>query len=329
MRKSQRVADKITDLAGVAKFIASDSCKSIAVLTGAGVSCAAGIPDFRSPGGLYATLQTDKITATKAQRAQMKRDPQNVVMKDMFMANAFPYLEVRRPFILGTRDHKWRATIAHRFFELLHTRTGKLTRLYTQNIDGLDLQLNIPADKIVPVHGSLGRAACEACGHGHELSSFCDAVSSRIKDIYDVDPSAPAESSPIACTLCGEASVKPTTVLFGGQLPEEFFTLTAADLPDVDLLIVAGTSLNVGPANGIVERVAKHTTRLLVNDEPVGEELGIQFGSNAKRDVFAQGNCDDIFLELIELMGWREDLEAKVDTLPEESQARLVMAHKG
>ena len=85
---------KISDLAGVAKFIASDACKSICILTGAGVSCAAGIPDFRSPGGLYATLPVDKITATAAQRSKMKRDPQHVVMKDMFMANAFPYLEV-------------------------------------------------------------------------------------------------------------------------------------------------------------------------------------------------------------------------------------------
>ena len=73
----------------------------------------------------------------------------------MFMQNAYPYLEVRRPFILGTAKQQWKATLSHHFFELLHEQ-GKLTRLYTQNIDGLDFQTQIPNDKIVPVHGSIG-----------------------------------------------------------------------------------------------------------------------------------------------------------------------------
>ena len=70
----------------------------------------------------------------------MAENPQYVVEKSMFFANQFPYLEVRRPFILGVAKRQWRATLSHRFFELLHTKTSKLTRLYTQNIDGLDAQ---------------------------------------------------------------------------------------------------------------------------------------------------------------------------------------------
>lgn len=242
--RAQKVATSL-DLAGIAKFIASDKCKSISILTGAGVSCAAGIPDFRSPGGMYATLPVDKLTATAPQKARIKHDRQNVIMKDLFMENAYPYLEVRRPFILGTNEQKWKATIAHRFFELLHTQAGKLTRLYTQNIDGLDYQLgSLPAEKICPVHGSLGQAACEACGKPTDVDKFCTTVAAQIKDIYGADPTfkgidAPAESSPIACAGCGKASVKPTTVLFQGQLPDEFFERTDADLPKCDLLVVA------------------------------------------------------------------------------------------
>jgi NAD-dependent deacetylase sirtuin 2 len=318
------VTAKITDLAGVAKFIASDACKSVSILTGAGVSCACGIPDFRSPTGLYATLPVEKVTATAEQRAAIQFDRTNVIMKDLFMQNAFPYLEVRRPFILGTREKKWPATIAHRFFELLHARAGKLTRLYTQNIDGIDFQTNLPQEKIVPVHGSLGRAACEACGREHEIGPFCDKVRAQIKDIYgDGGPDAPAESTPILCEGCGKASVKPTTVLFQGQLPDAFFERADEDMPGCDLLIVAGTSLIVGPANSLVQRVPKTTLRLLINNEPVGHELGIQFGTKAKRDVFAAGDCDDICLELIDLLGWREDLVAMADELPPASQARL------
>jgi len=91
------------DLAGVARFILSDQCRSVVILTGAGVSCASGIPDFRSPGGMYDTLRPDLITATPKQREAMRLDPTVVVEKSLFLQNAFPYLEVRRPFILGTR----------------------------------------------------------------------------------------------------------------------------------------------------------------------------------------------------------------------------------
>ena len=57
------------DVQGVAAYLASDACQKVVVLTGAGVSCAAGIPDFRSPGGLYDTLRPELITATPAQVA--------------------------------------------------------------------------------------------------------------------------------------------------------------------------------------------------------------------------------------------------------------------
>ena len=219
------------DLAGVAKFLGSAECRSVALLTGAGMSSGAGIPDFRSPGGMYDTLRPELITATDRQRRAMAANPTTVVMKDMFLQNAFPYLEVRRPFILGTQARQWQATLSHRFVEVLHAK-GKLTRLYTQNIDGLDYQCaTVPPDKIVPVHGSIGRVACESCGAPEGFGAFCDKVRTHIKDIYGQDPAAPAESSPIVCGACGKPAVKPTTVLFGASLPEEFFSRVAEDLP--------------------------------------------------------------------------------------------------
>ena len=91
------------DVKGVAAYLASDACQRVVVLTGAGVSCAAGIPDFRSPGGMYDTLRPELITASPQERAAMARDPTAVVLKDLFLKNQFPYHEVRRPFILGTQ----------------------------------------------------------------------------------------------------------------------------------------------------------------------------------------------------------------------------------
>lgn len=322
---------KITpvDLAGLARIILSPECQSIGILTGAGISVASGIPDFRSPGGMYDTLRPNLITASKAEKALMMKDPTYVVSWEIFRSNQFPYLEVRRPFILGTREETWKATIGHRFAELLHSKTGKLTRVYTQNIDGLDRQCkNIPPERIVSVHGSIAEVCCENCNHQADFDEFCDAVQHNIKDIYKVDPQAPETSTPILCTRCQLPLVKPRTVLFGRSLPSEFFEHNQEDLPLMDLLIVAGTSLVVSPANSVVFNVPDTAVRVVVNNEPVGAELGIDYSVNAKRDFFARGDCDAVFLELIQHLGWMDDLVAICDVLPP-SSARLVRQATG
>jgi len=236
----------------------------------------------------------------------------------MFMENAFPYLEVRRPFILGVRDQQWKPTIAHHFANLLHAKTGKLTRVYTQNIDGLTSAVNLPDDKIISVHGTIGKASCETCGKEMDFSSFCDQVERKIKDIYNPQ-NGPKESEAICCDSCGKATVKPQTVLFGSSLPTEFFDHAEEDLLSADLLIVAGTSLVVSPANSLVYNVPQTSHRVIINNEQVGKELGIDYGPNAERDFFAQGNCDDVFLDLICELGWLQDLNEVVHNLPEDS----------
>jgi NAD-dependent SIR2 family protein deacetylase len=308
------------DIAGLARLILSPECKSIAILSGAGVSTSSGIPDFRSPGGMYDTLRPELITANKYERKLMEEDPTYVVSWDIFKHNAFPYLEVRRPFILNTRKQVWKSTIAHRFAELLHVKTQKLTRVYTQNIDGLDRQCKeIPPDKIVNVHGTISKASCEGCGREQDYDAFCDSVQSKIKDIYKMDPNALEESSPIPCENCGKPLVKPSTVLFGRPLPFDFFENVPGDLESLDLLLVAGTSLVVSPANHLVFSVPDTTIRVVVNVDPVGAELGIDYGPNPERDFFAQGTCDQVFLALITELGWLDNLKTKMVFLPEGS----------
>jgi NAD+-dependent protein deacetylase sirtuin 2 len=310
------------DLPSLAKWILSPECRSIALLTGAGVSVASGIPDFRSPGGMYATLRPELLTATPEQRRWMEDDPTYVVSWDIFRENQFPYLEVRRPFILGTRNQQWKATIAHRFAELVHTKIHKLTRVYTQNIDGLDRQCQgIPDDKIVNIHGSIAQVACEGCGADLDLDDFCRQVEANIKNIYEPEK-GPSKSTPVECPHCGQALVKPKTVLFGRSLPEEFFIRAQEDMPSLDLLIVAGTSLVVSPANSLVRLASNDAKRVIINTEPVGADLGIDY-SGKGRDFFAQGECDHVFLELISELGWLDDLVVASDTLPETSRVRL------
>jgi NAD-dependent SIR2 family protein deacetylase len=78
------------DIASLARYILSPDCQSIALLTGAGVSVASGIPDFRSPGGMYDTLRPDLITCSTHERLLLERDPTYVVSWEIFQANSFP-----------------------------------------------------------------------------------------------------------------------------------------------------------------------------------------------------------------------------------------------
>merc|ERR1712216_129817 len=242
----------------------------------------------------------------------------------MFFQNAFPYLEVRRPFILGTQEKKWKATLSHWFVKFLEDE-GILLRLYTQNIDGLDYQTGIDSKKVCNVHGSIATISCESCEEPVNFEEFCNSVRQNIKDIYGVDVTAPTNSTSITCTKCGQPTVKPDTVLFGSSLPGRFFRLVEEDLHRADLLIVLGSSLVVSPANSLVMRVLDDCPRLVVNKEKVGEDLGIRYGTRSVRDVFCPQACDEGLFELIKLLGWDEKIRSVLPQLPEQS-AVLVSA---
>ena len=137
----------------------------------------------------------------------------------MFFANQFPYLEVRRPFILGTQQRQWRATIGHRFIELLH-KHGKLTRLYTQNIDGLDYQCEgLPAEKIIPVHGTIGRVSCEKCGAEQDHAAFCDKAPPLQPHTFPPLPSTRRRQ--LACFCRHGSPPRPAPVCTTGAEPDQ------------------------------------------------------------------------------------------------------------
>ena len=161
------------------------------------------------------------------------------------------------------------------------------------------------------INGCYGRKAKRTCRPRREL--LLD------RNIYKVDPNAPKESSPIFCENCGEPFVKPSTVPFGRPLPSEFFENVSGDLASLDLLIYAGISLVVLPANQFVFSVPDDTVRVVVDVNPVGSKLGVDYSPNPKRDFLAQGPCDQVFLDLITVLGWLDDLKAKRDLLPEAS----------
>ena len=329
-------------LTRIAKVLNSGG--KVVFLTGAGTSVSAGIPDFRSPGGMYDTLKPELLTASTNERMTMAQDPTTVVSWSLFSQNQFPYLELRRPFILGIADKKWKPTATHIFMRLCHDK-GLLKHVLTQNIDGLDYQTGIPPEKVISVHGSMGQINCEGCGTEMDPIEFNQAVKTNIKDLYGVDSNAPEKSSHILCNQCQKPLVKPNTVLYGRSLPPAFFSAVEEDFPQgggnvnwngEDILFVVGTSLTVQPAASVPLR-ATASLRVLVDLNDVGGGM-FDFSENEvidnvhqirkspSRDIFLQGKCDVMFVNLAAECGWLEEMASLSEMMSDAS--RVLVANK-
>lgn len=304
----------------IANAIKTSGPRSISILSGAGISVASGIPDFRSPGGMYDTLLPELLTASEQEKRFLSMDPVGVVSWDLFQVNPFPYLEVRRPFILGIEEGKWKITLSHLFHSLLE-RHDKLNKVMTQNIDGLDYIGGLTStSNILNVHGSLAEIGCEFCGMPQDKAKFIKDMQSKIKDIYNIDVNAPTQSSHIECSHCGKSGVKPTTVLYGRNLPAAFFQSLEHDLPSTEILFVMGTSLTVFPAAGVPDMCQDSTKRIMVNRDDISDKVS---SFDTDKDKMITSNCDDFVASLIVELGWLEEAKQHRELLCEQSLSLL------
>ncbi len=182
----------------------------IAALTGAGISTAAGIPDFRGPRGLYVTRQYDPEKTFDI--GYFDRDP------SYFFAFA-------RDFVRLVEQVE--PTFAHRFLAELEAR-GKLEAVITQNIDGLHQKAG--SRRVIEVHGSIRTGHCRTCGreYGYE-----DLKAKVLRETL------------VRCDACG-GIVKPDIVFFGEAVQgmDEASRIAGR----ADLFLVIGSSLTVYPA---------------------------------------------------------------------------------
>ncbi|WPH04868.1 Hypothetical protein R9X50_00776500 [Acrodontium crateriforme] len=255
----------------VAAYLNSGIPSKIIVMTGAGISTSAGIPDFRSPDtGLYANLARLNLPYAEA-----------VFDIDYFRQHPEPFYALAQELYPG----KFRPTITHSFIKLLHDK-GLLMKLFTQNIDCLEREAGVPGDKIIEAHGSFARQSCIECKTAYPAT--------------DIKAHIEAKTIP-HCHDC-KGLVKPDIVFFGEQLPREFFESQSL-LSEADLCIIMGTSLSVQPFASLPHMVKRSTPRILINKERVG-----QIGSDPD-DVLILGDCDDGVRKLAEKCGWLDDLE--------------------
>ncbi|KAI4202683.1 MAG: hypothetical protein LQ350_002349 [Teloschistes chrysophthalmus] len=280
-------------LDAVASYIREGHAKKIVLMTGAGLSTAAGIPDFRSPEtGLYANLARLNLPY-----------PQAVFDISYFRTNPLPFYTLAHELYPG----KYSPTISHYFIRLLSDK-GLLLKLFTQNIDCLERAAGVPADKIIEAHGSFARQRCIECQNPYPDDLMKQAISKR--------------EVPHCCHDGCNGLVKPDIVFFGEALPEAFHLNRM--LPGAaDLAIIIGTSLTVQPFASLPSFCSEGVPRVLLNLERVGG-----LGSRPD-DVLVLGDIDAGVRKLASAIGWLEELEALYKSCdPSQLQEHDELNHK-
>jgi len=213
-----------------------DAARSVAVLTGAGISTDSGIPDFRGPNGVWTRNPGAERRATI----------------EHYLADP----EVRRQaWQIRLESEMWQArpNAGHLALADLH-RQGRLHSLVTQNIDGLHVEAGVPESEVVEVHGTVHRYECVDCGARGPMEEALERVRAG-----EADP---------PCRICG-GILKSATVMFGQSLDPEALRRAERAALEADLLLAVGTSLTVYPVAGMVPLAIEvgHPV-IIVNAEP-------------------------------------------------------------
>ncbi len=210
--------------------------RTVAVLTGAGISTDSGIPDFRGPSGIWT------------------RDPAAEKMSTYQVYVSDP----------AVRQRSWQARLSHPAWTAqpnsAHLALARLaasaidTTVITQNIDRLHQRAGTPADRVLELHGTMYTVVCVSC---EERSPMSDALA-RVR-AGEVDP---------PCADCG-GILKSATVMFGQQLDLNVLASAAAAAGAADLFLAIGSTLTVEPAASLCAVAADAGARLvIVNRDP-------------------------------------------------------------
>ena len=191
--------------------------RKICVLTGAGVSTAAGLPDFRGPGGLWTRTReiqlADFVCSAEARAAYWQEEQR-----------FFRLVEAASP----TPTHLAVADLG---------RQGRLSAVVTQNVDGLHQAAGLPADAVIELHGSIREAFCLDCRHVVERATLSPLLGSGRSALY--------------CPVC-QGLLKGGSVMFGERVNPARLDAALRAVLDADLLLVLGTSLLVTPASDLL-----------------------------------------------------------------------------
>src|SRR6516225_11814366 len=222
---------KIAELARVI-----ERARHAVVFTGAGISTESGIPDFRSPGGIWTKMAPIDFSEFLASEEARRETWRRRFAADDTWQNARP-----------NRGHRAVAELVRR---------GAAVAVITQNIDGLHQASGVPAEQVIELHGNSTYAHCLDCARRYKIA--------EVRSAFERGGTAPV------CDACG-GWVKTATISFGQAMPVAAMRRAEIETRAADLFIVAGSSLVVYPAAGFPELAKRNgATLVIVNREPTG-----------------------------------------------------------
>ncbi len=202
------------------------------VFTGAGMSTESGIPDFRSPSGVWATNRQ--------------------IYFDEFRASAEARHEYWRQKALAHADFAQAGPNAGHRAVARWEQIGRVQAVITQNIDGLHQEAG--SQRVLELHGTARQVGCLSCGTRYDAATMV----ARFE----------AEGQPPGCPKC-DGIMKHATVSFGQSLPEAVLTEATTHSQRADLYLAMGSSLVVHPAAALPEIAKQHGARLIIiNRDP-------------------------------------------------------------
>jgi NAD-dependent deacetylase len=196
----------------LAQLIAQST--KIVVFTGAGISTESGIPDFRSPGGIWSRYDPEDFTIQK------------------FLSGSAARKTIWKMSMKGGLLTEAKPNLAHYAIAELY-QLGKLDCVITQNIDNLHQKAGVPGDRVFELHGNMERVVCLSCHRRFPMPE----VLRKIEEGAVVPD----------CPEC-QGILKPDAVFFGEALPQETLQEAVRRAQNCDLLIVIGSTLVVYPA---------------------------------------------------------------------------------
>jgi NAD-dependent deacetylase len=220
----------------LARLIAE--ARRVAVFTGAGISTESGIPDFRSPGGVWSRMKP--------------------IYFQEFVGDPAKRREAWERAFSGRAGWTGREPNAGHFAVARLVARGKAAAVITQNVDNLHQASGVPAEQVIELHGNASYATCLECGERHELAELKDSFLKAGEIPY--------------CRVCG-GLVKTATISFGQSMPEEPMARAEAETLACDLFLVLGSSLVVYPAAGFPLLAKRNGAKLaIVNREPTDQD---------------------------------------------------------
>jgi NAD-dependent deacetylase len=209
----------------------------VVVFTGAGISTESGIPDFRSPGGIWTRMMPinydEFVASPEARRESWRR---RFEMEETWRA---------------VKPNAGHAAVA----ELV--KRGLVTQIITQNIDNLHQDSGVPEDKVIELHGNTRYARCLDCGHRLEIP--------HIRGVFD------QTGEPPDCPKC-DGIVKTATISFGQAMPEVEMDRAQRATLACDLFLVIGSSLVVYPAAAFPLVAKRNGAHLVILNREVTEQ---------------------------------------------------------